>query len=100
MLTVMIELTLVYFYLLCPKITRLGSWKFLTWKKEGPFESGFIHYSFADSKYLGLSQRCRHVDYKTIANKPQHPGRSEVQSLFKLGTLIKENVICAQNNGL
>lgn len=26
--------------------------------------------------------------------------RSEVQSLFRLGTLIKENVICIQNNGL
>lgn len=36
----------------------------------------------------------------TIENKPQHPGRSEVQSLFRLGALIKESVICAQNNGL
>lgn len=69
-------------------------------EKEGPFESVSYTTALLIKKYLGLSQRCRHVGYMNIANKPQHPGRSEVQSLFRLGTLIKENVICIQNNGL
>lgn len=66
-------------------------------EKEGPLES--ISYTTA------LLIKNSWVSAKGVvmgpaANQPQHLGRSEVQSLFRLGTLIKENVICTQNNGL